>query len=226
MKIEYLGHSALPITTGGKNILIDPFISGNPMTKSKAELLHPDYIVVTHGHGDHLGDSVAISKRTNALIISSFEVANYCASKGAKTHSMHIGGSFNFDFGRLSLTMALHGSDINDSGSFLSGGNPVGVIISSNGKTLYHAGDTGLFGDMELIAKRFKIDIAFLPIGDNYTMGIDDAVLAVGMLKPEKVVPIHYNTFPLIKADPNEFLRKVSELSEVVIMNPGEIIEI
>ncbi len=224
VKVKFHGHAAIEIKGTGEDILIDPFITGNPQATVKAEELEPTMILVSHGHGDHLGDAVSISKRTGATVHTNFEIANYIGKKGGNAHPMHIGGGMNFSWGRVQLTNALHGSTIDEDGESIPAGNPVGFIVNIDGKTIYFAGDTGLFGDMELLGKRFDIDLAILPIGDNFTMGIDDAAYAADLLKAKKVLPIHYNTFPVIEQDPEEFAEKVGE--RAVILKPGEEMEI
>lgn len=209
MKITYFGHSAFMIKEGDFTFLIDPFITDNPHTKVKAESLKTDYILLTHGHGDHIGDAIEIAKKWDAVIIAPFELATYCENKGAKVHPMHIGGGFNFDFGRIKLTQALHGSAVFEGEKVIYTGNPCGFLLMINGRTLYHSGDTGLFSDMELIGQLNKIDIAMLPIGDNFTMGIDDAVYAVNLIKPKLAIPMHYDTFGYIMQDPEEFTKKI-----------------
>lgn len=223
LKATWLGHSAFKLEDGKHTLLIDPFLTGNPMAAAKADEIAADFIVVTHGHGDHLGDSVAISKRTGAMIVSNFEIVNYCLAQGAKAHPLHIGGGHDFPFGRVQLTQALHGSSLPD-GSY--GGNPAGVLVRMGGKVVYHAGDTGLFGDMKLIGDRYHPDIAILPIGDNFTMGIDDAVYAVQLLKPKIVIPIHYNTFPVIAQDAESFKSRVTNdtSAQCKALAPGETI--
>jgi L-ascorbate metabolism protein UlaG (beta-lactamase superfamily) len=190
-------------------ILIDPFLEGNPVAKHKAGDMKADFIFLTHAHGDHLGDAIPIAKRNGAVIVSNFEISQYCEKNGAKVHAMHIGGSHTFDFGKVKLTPAWHGSSFPD-GTY--GGTPAGLLFNIDGKTIYHAGDTGLFGDMKLIGEIAPIDLALLPIGDNFTMGIDDAAKAVSLLKPKIAVPMHYNTFDVIKADPEEFIKKIQAL--------------
>ncbi|WP_031513916.1 metal-dependent hydrolase [Desulfofalx alkaliphila] len=227
MKLSFIGHAGFIIEHQGVKIAVDPFITGNSKAKIKVSDIKVDYVLVSHGHGDHLGDAIQIAKTCNALVIGVFEIANYCARKGARAHGMHIGGSHQFGDFKVKLTMALHGSSIGgDSGPAEYLGNPCGFLISLDGITIYHAGDTGLFGDMELIGKHHSIDMALLPIGDNFTMGIDDAVEAVKMLKPKLAIPMHYNTFPLIEQNPLEFKEKVESQtdSKVVILEPGESI--
>ena len=207
MKLRYFSHSAFQlITKSGTRILIDPFLNGNPTSPVKAKDVEADYIIVTHGHGDHLGDSFEIAKRCKSTFICVNELANYCISKGYQAHNMHIGGSHNFDFGKVKFTIAHHGSKTPDNEYV---GEPSGVIISADDKNVYHTGDTGLFYDMKLIGEMTPVDYMLLPIGDNYTMGINDAVKAVELVSPKVAIPMHYNTFPVITADPNEFVKLV-----------------
>lgn len=224
MKIRYLGHSAFQIKTDKHEILIDPFIDDNPVSPIKSKDVKPDFIILTHAHGDHLGDSIKIGNRDNPLFICVNELAEWLKSKGLNAHNMHIGGSREFDFGKIKFTIAHHGSSTPD-GQYA--GEPAGVILSINGKTLYHTGDTGLFYDMKLIGEMNNIDYLFIPIGDNFTMGIDDAVKAVELINPKVVVPIHYNTFGIIEANPELFKEKVeSKGFNCYIMKFGEEIEI
>jgi L-ascorbate metabolism protein UlaG (beta-lactamase superfamily) len=226
MKISYHGHSVVKIETKGKTILIDPFISGNPVTDLKVENVKADIIIVTHGHGDHLGDTVELAKSNNALVIANYELATYLSWEGLNTHGMSIGGSYEFDFGKVKLTPAFHGTGlITDNKEIIYLGMPAGVLIQAEGKTVYHAGDTGLFSDLKLIGERHEIDLAFLPIGDNFTMGPEDAALAAQFLKAKCVVPIHYNTFPPIKQDPAKFVGLLSE-SKGYVLEPGEEIKL
>jgi L-ascorbate metabolism protein UlaG (beta-lactamase superfamily) len=168
--------------------------------------------LLTHGHPDHLGDGVEIARKNNAVVIAPFELATYCDGKGLQTHPMHIGGAFDFPFGRVKLTIAMHGSGYPSQDAVLYMGNPCGFLVTSEGKTIYHAGDTGLFYDMKLIGEMNRIDLALLPIGGNFTMGVDDAVKAVELLKPRLTVPMHYDTFDLIKADPDVFVARLEEM--------------
>jgi L-ascorbate metabolism protein UlaG (beta-lactamase superfamily) len=205
-KITYLGHSAFYMESQKGKIIIDPFLSGNPKAKKDPKEVKVDYVLLTHGHGDHLGDSIDIAKSNNATIIAPNELAIYCSNKGAQVHPMHIGGAHEFPFGKVKLTIAHHGSAAPD-GTYT--GNPCGFLITMDGKTFYHPGDTGLFYDMKLIGEMNDIELAVLPIGDNFTMGIDDAVKATEFLQPKMVIPMHYQTFDVINVDPKEFISKV-----------------
>jgi len=224
--LTYLGHSAFLITTTVGDILIDPFLSGNPLASIGPDDVHPAYILVTHGHADHLGDTVAIARRTRATVIGPAELVTYLAGKGvANVHPMHIGGNHIFPFGELLLTQALHGSSVTEGGHLICMGNPCGFVVKTRERTIYHAGDTGVFLDMELIGRLHPLDIALLPIGGNFTMGIDDAVEAVKMLAPRTVIPMHYGTFPVIAADPELFRKKVESAtsSHCTVLEPGQV---
>lgn len=225
MKLRYFSHSSFAITTNsGQTLLIDPFLDGNPTSPVKASEVTADFIVLTHAHGDHLGDAFSIADRTGALIIAVNELALYCIDKGFKAHNMHIGGGYNFDFGRLKFTIAHHGSMTPDN---TYGGEPAGVVLTIDGKTIYHTGDTGLFYDMKLIGEMTPLDYMLLPIGDNFTMGITDAVKAVELANPGLAIPMHYNTFPVIQADPQEFKSKVEAIGKKArVMEFGEEIEL
>jgi len=221
----WYGHATLGLTVGEHKLLVDPFFTGNPVAPITADEALADFILITHGHGDHVGDAQAIAKRNNALIISNFEIAGWFAEQGLESHAQHLGGGFHHPFGYLKLTLALHGSALPDGGY---GGNPAGLLLTTpNGKKIYMAGDTGLFGDMQLIGDE-GIDLAVIPIGDNYTMGPDDALRAVKLLRPKQVVPIHYNTWPLIEQDPHAWKARVeAETSaKVVVLKPGESLDL
>ena len=218
-KITFLGHSAFYMEGEKGKLVIDPFLTGNPVAQIKPEDLKVDFVLLTHGHGDHIGDAVDIAKANNATIIAPFELANYCADQGANVHPMHIGGARQFPFGKVKLTIAHHGSAA-PNGTYT--GNPCGFLITMDGKTFYHSGDTGLFYDMKLIGEMNSIDVAVLPIGDNFTMGVDDAVKATEFLKPKMVIPMHFKTFDVIDVEPGDFVSKVKALgfnSEILAVN-------
>jgi L-ascorbate metabolism protein UlaG (beta-lactamase superfamily) len=226
IKLTYHGHACFHIESNGHKLLIDPFITGNPVAKVKPEELECNYILLTHGHNDHFGDTVEIAKRNDATVIATFELATFCERQGLKAHGMHIGGGHDFDFGRVKLTIAHHGSAyIGDTIQYT--GNPCGYVLTLGKKNVYHSGDTGLFLDMQLIGKRNKLDLALLPIGDNYTMDIEDAVQAAKFLKPKMVIPMHYKTWELIDQDPNLFGKKLKGTGiKVKILNFGESFEL
>jgi len=213
MDIKFLGHAGF-IVEGSKRVVIDPFLTGNPSAALSAdEIKDADYVIVTHGHGDHLGDAYQICKNTGATLVSIHEIAVDAESNGLKAEGMNRGGSIKLDGLIVHMTDAKHSSDL---------GHECGVVIEMDGKKVYHAGDTGLFMDMKLIGEFLKPDIAILPIGDRYTMGIESAVRAVEYIGAGKVIPMHYNTFPIIEVDPMEFKAKVGNRAEVFILNPGE----
>ena len=225
MKISYHGHSIVKVQTNGKTILFDPFINGNELTDLEVENEKPDVIILTHGHNDHVGDTVEIAKQSDALVIAPFELATYMEWQGLKTHPMHIGGAFEFDFGKVKLTQAFHGSSYTtEDKQIIYTGMPAGVLLMAEGKTIYHAGDTALFSDMKLIGERHPIDLAFLPIGDNFTMGPEDAAYAAELLQAKRVVPIHYDTFPPIKQDPEAFVQRLKG-DQGKVMCAGDSIE-
>lgn len=209
MKLRYFSHSAFQITTDdGQTILIDPFLDGNPTSPVKAADVTADFILLTHGHGDHLGDAVEIAQRCNSLCICENELASYLGGLGLNAHTMHIGGGYDFPFGRVKLTQALHSSVTPDKACH---GSATGLLIRIGDTLIYHMGDTGLFSDLRLIGERNDVDYLLVPIGDNFTMGIEDAVTACEFVQPKMAVPIHYNTFPVIEADPRPFKKQLAE---------------
>ncbi len=221
MHVSYHGHSIVKIETEGKTILIDPFITGNELTDLNAEDVKADVILLTHGHNDHVGDTVEIAKRSGALVVAVAELATYLSWQGLNVHPMSIGGAYTFDFGTVKLTQAFHGSSYTENNEkIIYTGMPAGLLLTIEGKTIYHAGDTGLFSDLKLIG-RHEPDVAFLPIGDNFTMGPEDAAIAAEWVQAKLVVPIHYNTFPVIKQDPHQFVESLSGI-EGKVLKVGE----
>ncbi len=220
-KVRFLGHAAFYIEGEGLKALIDPFLTGNPQASEGADgFTDLNYIFLTHGHADHLGDVVPIAKKTGATVVANFELCNYLSNKGLTCHPMHIGGRYRFPFGRVKLTPAFHGSGIPEGGNMLYGGMPAGFLIEMDGKKLYHAGDTGLTVEMQLL-KEDGVQVALLPIGGNFVMDEEDAARAVKMIVPEVVVPMHYDTFDLVKADPELFSEMVGDGVRVAILQPG-----
>jgi L-ascorbate metabolism protein UlaG (beta-lactamase superfamily) len=224
LKITYYGHSAFLLESDEHKIVVDPFLApNNPAATVSVDQVEADFILLTHGHNDHTADAAALAKRTGALVIGNFEVVNWLAEQGAKqVHGMNTGGAFTFPFGRVKLTIAHHSSTMPDGSS---GGHPNGMIVSLNdGRDLYFAGDTALTYDMRLIGEAGGVDLAFLPIGDNFTMGPDDAVLAAQFVQTKHVIPVHYNTFPTIEQDAHAFAEKLRRQAEIdcTVLKPDE----
>ncbi len=220
MKISFIGHACFMIEEGEYCLVIDPYINDNPTAKVKAEDLKPTHILVSHAHDDHLGDAVSMAKNTKAKVFTTNELSKRLECKGVDTVGGHIGGKVKTEFGNVKYFQAFHGSGI-------TGGFACGFIIEVGDKKLYHAGDTGLTKDMELLRDE-GIDLAMLPIGDFYTMGPEDALKAVKMIRPEYVIPMHYNTFPPIKQDPEAFAKTVASKtdSKPLVLQPGESFEL
>ncbi|RCX17001.1 L-ascorbate metabolism protein UlaG (beta-lactamase superfamily) [Fontibacillus phaseoli] len=226
MKFTFLGHSSLFIDTGEYKLIVDPFLTGNPAAAVQADEIQADYVLLTHGHSDHIGDAEHIARATGATIVGIVELADFFESKGLKTIGMNLGGSFKFPFGKLTFTPALHSSSVQVDGTNVYLGVAAGILLDLDGFIVYHAGDTALFSDLKLIGNRRDIDLAFLPIGDYFTMGPEDALISAEWLHPKHVVPVHYNTFGLIAQDGEQF---VEELKKIDIrghaLKPGESLD-
>lgn len=226
-RLHYIGHSAFELSDGNVSVLIDPYISGNPSTTEKAANFSPQTILLTHAHNDHVGDAVEISKRTGAPIFATYELATYLGSKGGNGVGANHGGTVAFEGGTAKFVPAWHTSSYFDGENFVAPGIPAGLIVRFGGKTIYFAGDTCLFGDMKLIGEE-GLDLAVLPIGDNFTMGPKDAIRAVKFLEPKLVIPCHYNTFPPIVQDADAFKEQVESQTSAKCapLKPGESIEL
>lgn len=226
MKATYHGHSVVSLETDdGTILLFDPFITGNEQCDLDVQTVEPDVILVTHAHADHIGDTIDIAKRTGAQVITTVEIADYLATQGVTAHGMQPGGGYQFDFGYIKFTQAIHGSslDIDGSGKPFTLGLAAGILFTADGQTVYHLGDTALYSDMKLIGERNHINLAFIPIGDNFTMGPADAAVSARWLKAEIVVPVHYNTFPVIEQDPHKFVNLLNE-GVGIVLNVGQSI--
>ena len=222
MKITYLAHSCFLVEAAKARLIIDPYLTGSPLAPLKASDVTADFILCSHGHEDHTGDALGIAKRCGAIIIANYEIAEYFGAKGAKTHGLNPGGASSFPFGRVKLTIAHHSSSVDAGLNPVYLGNPCGILLQADGRTIYHAGDTALFLDMELIG-RTGLDLAMVPIGDNYTMGVEDAAMALDLLKPKVAVPMHFNTWPIIAADADRFAKLASGAGHPVkVLKPGE----
>jgi L-ascorbate metabolism protein UlaG (beta-lactamase superfamily) len=222
IQVTWLGHSGFQLDIGGYKILIDPFLTGNPLATTTPDQIEADYILLSHGHGDHVGDTPAIAQRTGALVVANFEVASWVRNKHGidNVDTLNPGGGVELPFGRVELTIAHHSSSLPD-GSY--GGQPNGIlIITTDGQTIYHAGDTAVFLDMQLIGER-GIDLALLPIGDYFTMGIEGSLTAIELLKPRLVIPMHYNTFDVIAQDVVGWAQRVNNetVAKPIVLDPG-----
>lgn len=222
MKITYHGHSCFTVETAGARLVIDPFLTSNPLADIRAADLKCDYVLLSHGHEDHTGDAFAVAQANSATIVANYEIAEYFAARGAKTHGMNPGGAHRFPFGRVKLTIAHHTSSLNAGLDPIYMGVPCGLLVEADGKRLYHAGDTALFLDMQLIGKG-GLDAALIPIGDNFTMGPEDALDALDLLKPRLAAPMHYNTWPPIAQDPDAFAAEAARRGHrVQALRPGD----
>lgn len=217
---HYIHHACFTIEAGGKTFLFDPFLDGNP-EGIKAEDIKADYIFVSHGHGDHLGSAYEIAKKNDAIIISTAELCYQAEAEGCKTHAMHLGGTYQFPFGKVRIAMAFHGSGI-------PGGHACGFVVDLYGTKVYFAGDTALYSDMQLLPKLDSFTYALLPIGGNFTMDPQDAAIAADLLKAKYIIPIHYNTWPVIAQDVDAYKANVeaTTTSKVIIVKPGESISL
>lgn len=225
MKITFYGHASLGIEIGAKNIIIDPYISPNPKASHiDVKALKADYILLTHAHGDHIADVETIAKNTNATIVSNAEIASYYDKKGFKTHPINHGGSWSFDFGKVKLVNAIHSSSFPD-GTY--GGNPGGFVIEGEYKNIYIAGDTALTFDMQLIPFRTNLDLAVLPIGNNFTMDIEDAIIASDFVECDKILGYHFDTFGYIEINHQEAVKKFFDAGkDLMLLEIGASIEL
>lgn len=226
MRLTYYGHSCFLVETTRARLLLDPYFTGNPVAPITADQVACDFILASHAHSDHICDALAIAQRCSAPLIANYEIAEYFGAQGIKTHGLNPGGGFDFPFGRVKLTPARHSSSLDENPRApVYMGEACGILVFADGRTLYHAGDTALFLDMELIG-RAGLDVALVPIGDNFTMGPDDALEALGLLRPKLAVPMHYNTWPVIKQDAADFARRAALQGRAVRpLRPGESLE-
>jgi L-ascorbate metabolism protein UlaG (beta-lactamase superfamily) len=228
MKITFHGHSCIQIETNGKSLIIDPFLRGNELAVAKPEDIKTDAILLTHAHTDHILDAEPIARSNNAPIVAIVELATYMAGKGLETVGMNLGGTYDLGFAQAKMIQAFHSNGITlEENQMIYGGMPGGFIVRAEGLTILHAGDTALFGDMKMIGERNQIDVAFVPIGDHYTMGPEDALQAAEWYGAKLVVPVHYNSFPVIRQDADSFVQRLEERGlKGRVMSPGESIDI
>lgn len=222
-RLTFHGHAAFELVTSkGTRLMFDPWLDQNPKADIKtADVSNLDYILVSHGHGDHFSDVIKLARQTNATVLATFELVSLCQAQGVKHgHGMSVGGGYRFPFGYAKLTPALHGTGIDGGAHGIHSTMPNGWWVDLGDARIYHAGDTALLTDMQLL--QGKVDVALLPIGDNFTMGPEDAARAVEFIKPRVVIPMHYNTFDVIKQDPEHFRQLVGGAAEVVVLQPGE----
>ncbi|MDG0793687.1 metal-dependent hydrolase [Cohnella ginsengisoli] len=214
MIVTFLGHACVKLEQGGRSLIIDPYLTGNPLAAASADDIQADHILLTHGHGDHVGDTVAIAKRTGAQVVGTPELATFLGWQGvADAVGMNIGGTYDLGYAKVKMVQAFHSSGytLTDERRIVYLGMPTGLIVTWGELTILHAGDTGLFGDMKMIGERHEIDLAFIPIGDHFTMGPEDALTAAEWLKPKQVVPVHYDTFPPLRQDAAAYARALEQ---------------
>jgi L-ascorbate metabolism protein UlaG (beta-lactamase superfamily) len=225
MRLTFLGHAAVQLEIGEYEVLIDPFLSGNPEASTTSETLAPSHVLLTHGHADHVGDTVALAEKHGSVVIAAVETARWLEEQGvADPIGINLGGSTPTAFGRVSLHPAWHSNSLPD-GSY--GGMPAGVLVEAEGTRVYHAGDTALFSDLALVGRK-ELDLALVPIGDHFTMGPDDALEAVKLLSPRVVVPVHYDTFPQIHQDADAFRARVEDETDARchVLAPGDALDV
>jgi len=225
--LKALGHACFTLSTDQHSIIFDPWLADNPEAACGPDDVTVDAILVSHGHSDHLGDAIAIANRLGVPIVAPYELCTYCGRFGCETKPLHIGGGTTLDFGRVKLTQALHGSAVVTDDLIEYTGPPCGFVVTMDGKTLYYAGDTGLFSDMELIGELNDLAAAVVPIGDNFTMGPEDALVAAEMLDADVIVPMHYSAFDVIQQDGKAFASALAQAGiKCRLLKPGEEIEI
>ncbi|MGC9319927.1 MAG: metal-dependent hydrolase [Armatimonadota bacterium] len=226
--LKYHGHACFSMAAAGKRVIMDPFIRDNPHAVESIEDIDVDGVLISHAHSDHLGDGIEIARRTGATLVATYELALYCQRQGVEeVFPMHIGGGHQFDFGHVKLTVAHHSSAIVTDDEIRAISNPCGFLVTMGGKMLYYLGDAALSADIELLGRLNDLDAATIPIGDTFTMGMEDGIIAAKMLGAGLTVPMHYDTFPVIEADPHEFVRRIeAEGLTGRVMQPGEEIEI